>query len=89
MANARQKRGSDLRIRSQAKAQAADRLLLAAQEAREAYDHLTLGYNALPKRRWIRRRRVREARFTAAVRHMQAIVAAQDIAKKGRYANVD
>lgn len=78
-------RGTGVRVRSEAKAAAADRLLLAAQEAREQYDYLTEGYRALPKRRVIRRRRVKEARFLAAVRHMQAITAAQDVAKKGRY----
>lgn len=84
MANARQ-RGTGVRIRSEAKAAAADRLLMAAQEKREHYDLLTTGYNALPKRRFIRRHRVKEARFAALVRYMQAITAAQEIAKKGRH----
>lgn len=83
MGNARQ-RGTGVRIRSEAKAAAADRLLLAAQQEREHYDNLTLGYTALPKRRFIRRRRIKEQRFTALVRYMQAITAAQDVAKKGK-----
>ena len=83
MAKTRQ-RGTGVRSRSEAKAAAADRLLLAAQDQREHYDLLTEGFNALSKRRFIRRRRIKEARFTALVRYMQAITAAQDIAHKGK-----
>ena len=87
MPNHRQKI-QGVRVRSEAKMAAADRLLLAAQECREAYDAYTIDYAQTPKWRWRRRRALREARLNAAVRHLQAITSAQDIAKKGRYVNV-
>ena len=84
MPNARQ-RGTGVRVRSQAKAAAADTLLWAAQQEREAYDRATLAQRALPKWAWRRRRRLTKERFQTLVHYMQAITAAQDVAKKGRY----
>jgi hypothetical protein len=87
VANARQ-RGTGVRVRSEAKAAAADRLLLAAQDERTMYDGYTAAFNATPKWRFRRRRRLKDNRFTCAVRFMQAITAAQDVAKKGRYVDL-
>lgn len=84
MANARQ-RGSDLRIRSEAKAAAADKLLLAAQIERETYDTWTTELNETPRWRWRRRRKIQAQRFDCLWRFMGAITSAQHIAKKGRY----
>lgn len=88
MANHRQKRGTGVRIRSEAKAHVADRLLLAAQMERDTYDHWTEIFAKLPKRLWVQRRRAKEQRFLAAVRHMQAIRSAQDVAKKNRHVDL-
>jgi hypothetical protein len=78
-------RGTGVRIRSEAKAAAADRLLLAAKgadsEARRARGELTL------ISRWRRRRwRRKQAEYVLWLeRFHAAITSAQDIAKKGRY----
>lgn len=84
MANHRQ-RGSDLRIRSEAKAAAADRLLLVAQEEAALFDAAKGHFEAIPAWRFRRRRATERRALLHAVRHMQAIRAAQDVAKKGRY----
>lgn len=88
MPNARQ-RGTGVRIRSEAKAQAADRWLLVAQSERQHYDEMTRALSETAKWRWLRRRKINRFRFVALRKFMQAITAAQEIAKKGRYAHID
>ena len=87
MPNARQ-RGTGVRIRSEAKAAAADRLLLAAQEAAQDYDIAKLRYEQTPKWRFRRRRRFERGCLIHASRHLTAIRAAQDIAKKGKFVDI-
>ena len=87
MAKTRQ-RGTGVRVRSEAKAALADQLLYEAQQHREAYEECDAMYRATPKWRWRRRRAIRLNAFLAAIRHLKSITAAQEIAKKGRYADI-
>lgn len=87
MPNQRQ-RGTGVRIRSEAKAAAADRLLLVAQEEAALFDAAKGHFEAIPAWRFRRRRAAERRALLHAVRHMQAIRAAQDIAKKGRHVEV-
>lgn len=84
MAKARQ-RGTGVRIRSEAKAAAADRLLLAAQDESYVYQGLKVDYDSTPRWRLRRRYKLRMAGAQALERYHTAITAAQDIAKKGRH----
>lgn len=88
MANHRQ-RGSGVRIRSEAKAAAADRLLLAAQQESEYLATLNTELAICPKRRFLMRRKIRAELLLTLQRYHTAITAAQDIAQKGRYARID
>ena len=81
-------RGTGVRVRSEAKAAAADRLLLAAQEQAALYDLRKAEYDLIPKWRWRKRQQKRALLYIAAARHMHAIRAAQDVAKKGKYVDV-
>ena len=81
-------RGTGVRIRSEAKAAAADRLLLAAQEQAELHDNVQAQLALIPWWRPRLRRRAKRLRVLALERYMQSIRAAQDVAKKGRYVDV-
>lgn len=77
--------GTGVRVRSEAKAQAADRLLLEAQNQGELYDQAKAEHEATPKWRFRRRRHLERQCLIHASRHLLAIRAAQEIAKKGKY----
>lgn len=88
MANARQ-RGTGVRIRSEAKAAAADRLLLAAQDESYAFQGLKHDFLQTPKWKVRKRRRLRASIVLTLERYHAAVTAAQDVAKKGRYVELD
>jgi hypothetical protein len=77
-------RGTGVRIRSEAKAAAADRLLMAAQEGAAAYDYLVAQHETCPKWKWLRRRRNKAKQFVVLREHLNAVRSAQEIARKGR-----
>lgn len=87
MPNARQ-RGTGVRVRSEAKAALADRLLMAAQEQAAVHDLVAAELDLLPFWRLGRRRTLAKRRVTCLERYMQAIREAQDVARKGRHVDV-
>jgi hypothetical protein len=63
---------------------AADTLLSAAADERLAYHFHTQALRDTPRWRLRRRRKLQAARVRALLRYMQAITAAQDVARKGK-----
>jgi hypothetical protein len=61
---------------------ACDNLLAAAKDQQYVYEGLTHDYSQCPKWRLKQRRSLRDRRFLALVRYMQAVTAAQDLANK-------
>lgn len=62
--------------------EACDNLLAVAKDQQYVYNGLTHDYNGMSKWHPLKRRSLRDRRFLALVRYMQAVTAAQDLASK-------